>query len=422
MQELFPFLSSRAAAKIVDNTLLEKYEALAANLYDRETNPEGIINLGVAENALMYEELIEFINKNLSVDDFDCTYGTGPTGSVSLRSGLAKLMNTYFSPATPVLPQHISMSSGVSAVLELVAWALANPGDGILIGRPFYMAFPHDFEARAEVNVVPVAFELSDPFAVDCVQWYEKALEEFESRPGASGRVRALVLCNPHNPLGECYTREALVALMKMCQKRGIHFISDEIYALSKFDNEEAPDAPTFTSALSIPLDGVIEPALVHVLYGMSKDWSANGFRVGAFISQHNKQVLQGFGAVSVFGWPSSISDRTWSAILNDEGFIKMWIDTNSKRLGENYKRATALLRKHGIKYRAKANAALFLWIDLSPYLSAATWEAERDLAKRLMQGGVNFGAGEDFKSESPGWFRIVFSMPWDLVEKGLNR
>jgi hypothetical protein len=58
---------------------------------------------------------------------------------------------------------------------------------------------------------------------------------------------------------------------MKFCQKHRIHFVSDEIYALSKYENEEAPDAPSFTSALSIPLDGVIDPELVHVLYGMSK-------------------------------------------------------------------------------------------------------------------------------------------------------
>jgi bifunctional pyridoxal-dependent enzyme with beta-cystathionase and maltose regulon repressor activities len=62
--------------------------------------------------------------------------------------------------------------------------------------------------------------------------------------------------------------------------------------------------------------------------------------------------------------------------------------------------------------------------VDLSPYLPAGFegWAAERELAKRLMDNGVFIGAGEEFKSEVPGWFRIVFSMPWDWVEEGLNR
>lgn len=58
---------------------------------------------------------------------------------------------------------------------------------------------------------------------------------------------------------------------MKFCQKYQIHLISDEIYALSVFENPEAPDAPGFVSALSIDMTGIIDPHLVHVLWGMSK-------------------------------------------------------------------------------------------------------------------------------------------------------
>ena len=58
---------------------------------------------------------------------------------------------------------------------------------------------------------------------------------------------------------------------MKLCQKYQIHLISDEIYALSVFKNEEAADAAPFTSILSIDPAGIIDPSLVHVIWGMSK-------------------------------------------------------------------------------------------------------------------------------------------------------
>lgn len=58
---------------------------------------------------------------------------------------------------------------------------------------------------------------------------------------------------------------------MKFCQKYQIHLISDEIYGLSIFENPEAPDAPGFVSVLSIETTGIIDPHLVHVLWGMSK-------------------------------------------------------------------------------------------------------------------------------------------------------
>ena len=58
---------------------------------------------------------------------------------------------------------------------------------------------------------------------------------------------------------------------MKFCQKYRIHLISDEIYALSVFENPEAPGAPDFVSVLSIDTKDIIDPHLVHVLWGMSK-------------------------------------------------------------------------------------------------------------------------------------------------------
>lgn len=58
---------------------------------------------------------------------------------------------------------------------------------------------------------------------------------------------------------------------MELCQKHRIHLISDEIYAISVFKNREVPDAPTFVSVLSIDMTGIIDPALVHVLWGISK-------------------------------------------------------------------------------------------------------------------------------------------------------
>lgn len=70
---------------------------------------------------------------------------------------------------------------------------------------------------------------------------------------------------------GRCYTREAILGYMAFCQKHQIHLISDEIYALSVWYNSEAPDAAGFHSVLSIDTAGLIDPSLVHVLWGMSK-------------------------------------------------------------------------------------------------------------------------------------------------------
>ncbi len=56
---------------------------------------------------------------------------------------------------------------------------------------------------------------------------------------------------------------------MQLCSKHGIHLISDEIYAQSVYIVDSSH--PPFTSVLSIDPTGIIDPNLVHVMYGMAK-------------------------------------------------------------------------------------------------------------------------------------------------------
>jgi xeroderma pigmentosum group C-complementing protein len=56
---------------------------------------------------------------------------------------------------------------------------------------------------------------------------------------------------------------------MRFCNMHKIHLISDEIYALSVYLSDSSHTA--FTSVLSIDPSGIVDPSLVHVLYGMSK-------------------------------------------------------------------------------------------------------------------------------------------------------
>lgn len=70
---------------------------------------------------------------------------------------------------------------------------------------------------------------------------------------------------------GRCYSCEVLVEYMRFCQKQQLHLISDEIFALSVWDNVDFPNAVGFTSVSSISTRGIIDPGLVHILWGMSK-------------------------------------------------------------------------------------------------------------------------------------------------------
>jgi aspartate/methionine/tyrosine aminotransferase len=80
---------------------------------------------------------------------------------------------------------------------------------------------------------------------------------------------------NTHQPV------EALKEIARFCGQHKLHLISDEIYAKSEFENPKAPAAVPFTSILSLDLADRIDSQLVHVAYGASKDFCANGLRLG---------------------------------------------------------------------------------------------------------------------------------------------
>ena len=196
------------------------------------------------------------------------TYGPGAAGSDRLRRAAAAFLTRHFRPVQALEPDHVFVTAGCTTAIEHLGFLLGDGGDdALLLARPYYHAFKPDLRTRTGTKIVEVAFGDADPFGADCVARYEAALRATRGLVN----VRGLILCSPHNPLGRCYPRETLIEVMKFCQKHQIHLISDEIYGLSVWNNDEAPDAPPFVSVLSIDPMGIIDRSLLHVLWGMSK-------------------------------------------------------------------------------------------------------------------------------------------------------
>lgn len=416
------------------------------DLWEPQSNPLGFVSLGVAENALMHHELAEYMNNithKSSLPTSAFTYGDGPTGSKRCKLALSSFLTKGLKPVTPITAEHLVLTSGVTAAIEHCSWSLCNPGEGMLIGQPHYGAFLGDISTRPNVNVVQVPFLDTDPIGPDCFSCYEDALLKSEKQ---GVKVKALMLCNPHNPLGRCYSRPTLLALMALCAKHSLHLISDEIYAFSVWSNStlSASDPPPtpFTSILSIPpVEAGLAPSHLHALWGMSKDFGANGLRLACMISQANPAFLSAVRTVGLHSAPSSLADHATATLLSDQPFTEHYIETNQARLSDSYAFITAWARRHRIPYAAGANAAFFLWCDFG-----AVWQAKAqgrsgkqlqsrsretpaqtqtltaEIMAELLSAKIFLASGESFGSEKQGWFRIVFSQPRPYLEEGLRR
>ena len=108
------------------------------------------------------------------------------------------------------------------------------------------------------------------------------ALENAYAKAACS--IKALVLTNPHNPLGRCYSKTVLEECLKFCTKHQLHLISDEVFALSTYESNENLVSSPFTSVLT--LDAVklgCDPSLAHVIWSTSKDFGLSGIRLVGF-------------------------------------------------------------------------------------------------------------------------------------------
>lgn len=112
-------------------------------------------------------------------------------------------------------------TSGVVPAISAVIKALTGPGGKILVQTPVYNCFFSSIRNNG-------CTILSSPLIYGD-NTYRMDFDDLE-RKASDPDVRAMLLCNPHNPAGRVWTREELTRLGDICLSHGITVISDEIH------------------------------------------------------------------------------------------------------------------------------------------------------------------------------------------------
>ncbi|MCJ1271570.1 hypothetical protein MMC22_011472 [Lobaria immixta] len=282
--------------------------------------------------------------------------------------------------------------------------------------------FDFHFRIRANVNIIVVnlpAFSLTLTSAL-----LPALASAFSSAPDPN-RIKALVLTNPHNPFGQCYPADVLRKCVRFCRARTIHFVSDEVYAMSEFASSAGPAAP-FVSALALDTstpgseeEQQIDRSRVHVIWSTSKDFGSSGIRMGCIVSQANQPLLTGV-ALASSTQTSSLSSVFVAALLTSPKLPSL-MAMNKRRLAESYQIVAAALRQWNVEF-IPAHAGLFVFAKLAKEIR--TWEEEAIAVERLKESGVLVGSGRAFHvmEGEKGWMRMTFALPEDMLRAGLKK
>ncbi|KAK4425172.1 1-aminocyclopropane-1-carboxylate synthase 2 [Sesamum alatum] len=378
-------------------------------------NPNGIIQMAVAENKLTYELIAEWIKKNPGAsvcspegaDNFkNIAAFQDFHGLPEFRHGVAKIMKKVRGGKVNFDPDRIVMAGGVRGAMEMVMFCLADPGDAFLVPSPWFLKW------RTGVQLFPVVCESSNNFQIT-----REALEEaYENAQKANIKVKGLVITNPSNPLGVTVDRATLTTLVTFINDKQIHFLCDEVYAATVFRS------PEFVSVSEIIEEVECNRNLIHVLYGLAKDLGLSGFRVGIVYS-YNDTVMNLCRKMSTACLVSSQTQYFIASMLSDEEFIDKFLSESATRLKKRHDTFIKGLEKAGIKC-LESNGAVYCWMDLRHLLTEPTFEAETRLWKTIINVfKLNVLPGSTFHCNEPGWFRISFaSMDEETLQVALRR
>lgn len=121
-----------------------------------------------------------------------------------------------------IRPEWLCYIPGIVKGLGLVIQFFTSPGDRVIIQPPVYHPFRIVPEASGRIVEYNRLIETPDgSYAID--------FDDLE-RKAASG-ARMLVLCNPHNPAGVCWSRADLQRVAEICDRHGVLVVSDEIHS-----------------------------------------------------------------------------------------------------------------------------------------------------------------------------------------------
>ena len=151
----------------------------------------------------------------------------------------------------------VILTCGAAGGLNVLFKSILNPGDEVLALAPYFVEYgAYVGNHNGVFRTVPTT---PDSFAID--------LDALEA--AITPKTRALIVNSPNNPTGQIYSREELVALAALLDKksraanRPIFLVSDEPYRFLAYDGVEVPSllplydfavvASSFSKNLSMP-------------------------------------------------------------------------------------------------------------------------------------------------------------------------
>lgn len=310
--------------------------------------------------------------------------------------------------------ESIIYTTGVVPAVSAILQATVQPGEKVIVQGPAYNCFFSSIRNAGAVLSVNALRRVDLP---DGAFTYEIDLEDLEERC-ADEAARVLIMCNPHNPSGRCWTRAELTAVADVCRRHGVLVIADEIH------NELTAPGTAYTPWGTLGAE-YQENSVICV--SASKSFNIAGLQMANIVCA-NQQLRRRIDKrininetcdVGPFGYPAAM------AAYSEEG--GEWLDELRTYIWGNYEAFRAFIRQHLPALPiARLEATYLVWVDVTALgvdSETAAEALERDHSL-WVNAGEHYGeAYEAAAADGPRhYLRFNIACPREQMLDGLRR
>lgn len=289
---------------------------------------------------------------------------------------------------------------GVVFAIAAAVRAFTKPGDSVLIQSPVYYPFREVIEDN-DRYVAANSLLLRDGH-------YEIDFEDFE-RQIKEKQIKLFLLCSPHNPVGRVWTREELLKIGEICQRRQVIVVSDEIHCDFTWEGHKHT---VFASLGENFAAGTI------TCTAPSKTFNLAGLQVSNILIADPKLRRRFKRAVNQTGYSQ----------LNLPGLVacqaayetgEEWLFALKDYLKGNLDYVREFIEREQLPVRLiEPEGTYLIWLDFRA-LGLSAQELEQlmtEKAKLWLDGGTMFGP------EGEGFQRINIACPRSVLEEAMKR
>jgi len=352
---------------------------------------KGIISLGPGEpDFVSPRNIINFACRKLR-EGF--THYSPPGGRSELKEAIAKKLKA--DNRVDVSPDQIIVTSGSTEAILLNLICTIDPGEGVLIPDPGFLAYKPTVEI---LNGMPL-----------CVPHHERDGFQFNVDEAKKiivpERTKVMIINTPSNPTGVVFKKEILEEIADFACEYGLIVISDEAYEKLVYDNEEH---------ISIgSLNGMEERVLT--LQSFSKTYAMPGFRVG--YAAGPEELVNAMKKVHIY---SSICAPTISQLAALEALRGSQIPV--KKMAREYDRRRRLIIKRLNEIPGfscvEPKGAFYAFPNIREF-GMKSLDFSRWLIKKAKVATV---PGTEFGRCGEGYVRCSYATSHERIEKAMDR